>query len=249
MNDFNNDPTLRRVRGLLKKAESLYSIGDENSVREAEAANALAAKLISKHGIDQALLADKGEIKDVIVNKLIPLSAVYQNDKRVLFNSIVHALGAQVIFIRSRRPGTAQSYTLSAHVFAYESDMARIELLFEMLQPQMLLGAAAAHVPYWENARSFRKSWMSGFISAIHGRLKATKKEATKEAGTGTDLVLFNREKAVEVAYKATFDPKHTINSAPRRLAGSGREQGYAAGQKASFGGNNIGGSRRALAG
>lgn len=248
MSDFANDPTIRRVRALLKKAESLAKMGDLNSDTEAEACNEMAAKLIAKYGIDQALLAERGEIKDVIINKLIELTGDYIIDKRVLLNNIVKALGAQAIFLRARRPGTVQSYKLTAHVFAYETDMDRIEFLFDLLQPQMFLGAVAAQVPYGENARSFRKSWMSGFVSAIAGRLKRTHKEAAAEAGVGTDLVLFDRSSAVELEYNLIHDPKSVVMAGARRLSGSGRSQGYAAGRRANIG-NTVGGGRKTLTG
>lgn len=241
---FDNDPTIRRVRALLNKAGSLAKMGDENSQREADACNDKASELIAKHRIDQVLLLMKGEIQDAIVSKRIPLSSVYTQDKKTLFNMIVHALGAQVVFIRRKRPGTEQSYTYTAHVFAYESDLERIEFLFEMLQPQMVLGAAAAQVPAWENARSFRKSWMHGFASAIKDRLQRTQNEATAEAGAGTDLVLFDRSKAVEKTYR-DFVGKTT--NTVRTLAGTGRQQGYAAGQRASLGDNQLGNSRRSV--
>lgn len=242
---FNNDPTIRRVRSLLKKAESLVQMGDENSQREADACNEKASELINKHGIDQALLAAKGEIQDAIISKRIPLPDPYVQDKRTLVNQIVLSLGGQVVFVRYKRPGTQQSYSYTAHVFAYESDMDRIEFLYEMLRPQMLLGAAAAPAPYWENARSFRKSWMQGFAIAIGCRLQRTQKEAVAEATTGTDLVIFDRNKAVEEAYKlAVGKTDNTV----RKLNGSGLGQGYAAGQRASLGDNQLGNSRRAMA-
>lgn len=243
---FDNDPQIRRISALLKKAESLVRMGDENSQREADACNEMAAKLISKHNIDQAMLAAKGEIEDAIISKYIRMSDGYTIDKKVLLNSIIKALKAQVVFIKTRRPGTEQSYKYVAHVFAYERDLERIEFLFEMLQPQMLLGAAAAQAPYWENKRSFRKSWMLGFSAAIKERLQRTQTEATAEAGAGTDLVLFDRSQAVKQSFDIAHPPKG-ISRTPRSLQGSGLSQGYVAGQKASFGDNQLGNSRRAL--
>jgi len=244
---FNDDPTIIRIRALLKKAESAAKQGTPEGDNEANAYNEMAAKFIAKYGVDQALLAERGEIRDVITNKRTRITDNYSYDKRVLFNMIVKSLGGQVVFIQSRRPGTQQSYTLTAHVFAYETDMERMEFLFELLQPQMLLGAAAAQAPYWESARSFRKSWMSGFAAAIGERLKRTQKEAAAEAGAGTDLVLFDRSKAVKFDFDLAHDPK-TITTQARSLNGSGRSQGFAAGQKASLG-NAVGGGRRAIVG
>ncbi len=237
------DPMINRVRKLLKLAESAAKIGSQ---AEADTFNEKAMALIAAHGVDQALLAEKGEIQDALVNKIIPIKDVYTLDRLGLLFAIVRGVGAKALYIKRRRSGTQQSYSYVMHVFAYQSDLDRIEFLFEMLQPQMLFGAAAARVPLRENARSYRKSWMTGFSAAIEERLKRNQKQAVTEAGTGTDLVLFDRSKAVEVAYTTRY-PKTVSTS--RSLNGSGRSQGYAAGQRASFGNNNIGGSRVAIAG
>ncbi len=270
--DFENDPTIIKIRKMLKKAEAAAKLGTPEGDNEASLANEMAARWITKHSIDQALLVESGEIQDAIVNKRIPVTEGYAMDKRVLLNAIVMALGCQVVFIRMRRANTRQSYTYTAHIFAYESDMKRIEFLYELLLPQMLLGAAAAPVPRWETARSYRKSWMNGFTVAIRQRLERTREEAMVEAdnaltsaereaieakrpktygkgsskrSTSTELVLATRDESVHQAYKAAH-PK-TVTSG-RSLGGSGHSAGRKAGERASLGENNIGGKRGSIA-
>lgn len=244
MSNFNRDPKIELIRRLLAQAESAAKIGNE---AEAESFNNKATQLISKYGVDQALLAAKGEIQDAIISRYMRISDNYAMDKRSLLNAIVHGLGAQVIFVLSLRPGTAQSYSYTGHVFAYEGDLERIELLYDLLSSQMLFGAAAAQVPSWESARSYRKSWMSGFAEAIRLRLMRTEKEAATDAGVGTDLVLFDRNTAVKLEFDLAHDPKKT-KFVGRHLGGSGREDGYKAGKQANMG-NNLGGARKSLAG
>lgn len=241
MSDFTNDPKISVIKALLKQAESAAKLGNQ---AEADTYNEKASALIAKYGVDQALLAEKGQIKDALISRRITIPDNYAMDKRVLLHRIVIALGAKVIFLTIKKPGTAQSYSYVGHVFAFESDMERIQFLFDLLSTQMVLGAAAANVPLWENARSYRKSWMLGFADAINARLKRHVKQASTDSGTGTDLVLFNRSSAVEKAYKTAYPKTHTSG---RSLQGTGRSDGYAAGQRASLGTNNIGGSRVAL--
>lgn len=238
--EFSNDPTIRRIRGLLNQAKSAASLGNQD---EANAFNEKASALIAKYGVDQANLADKGQISDPIITKMFSIPTNYAMDQRVLLSWIVRALGCKSAVLRQPRPGTWQSYTYSVHVFAHQSDMDRIGFLFELLAPQMILGAASARCPSWENARSFRKSWMQGFASAIYNRLQRTQKEAVAEASTGTDLVLLKRDKAVEVKFTQSYP---SLRSVPRTLQGSGREQGYAAGQRANMGTSVTNGSRAA---
>jgi hypothetical protein len=243
MTSFATDPQIATIRKLLKKAEGAAKLGQQV---EADVYNEKASELIAKYGIDQALLAASGEKQDKIISKRIQLSDIYTMDKRVLFNSIVKGLGAQVVFLRSHRSGTSRSYSQTAYVFAYESDMERIEFLFEMLQPQMLFGAVAAEVPNWENPRSFRKSWMAGFSAAIRDRLSRNEKKAAAAAGAGTDIVLYDRSKAVEDVYTLANLKTRTVT---RSLNGTGRSQGYSAGTRANLGSAVGNGSRPALVG
>ena len=244
MSNFDNDPMILKVKALLMKAESAAELGNQ---AEADAYNEKAAALIAKYGVDQALLAESGEIVDKITSKKIGIPQNYAMDKRFLLACITLALGGKMVVLSARRTGTCQSYAYTAHIFAYESDLERIEFLFDLLSNQMVLGAAGAHIPPWENKRSFRKSWMSGFSQAIYHRLQRNTAQAAANAGTGTDLVLFNRNTAVARVHDDTYPVLGKATA--RNLVGSGRDQGYAAGQRASLGGNSVTGGRRALVG
>lgn len=251
MTSFATDPQIELIRKLLKQAESAAKVGNQT---EADSFNEKAAQLIAKWGVDQARLAAEEKIEDLIVSERIALPDTYTRDLRILLYGITTSLGAQMITNKIRRPDTVQSYTYTAHIFAHQSTFNRIVFLFDLLQSQMLLGAAAASVPTWENARSFRKSWMDGFSAAIRARLKRTEHEAAVDAekpaiasGASMEVVLFDRNKAVEDRFQLAY-PKGTIVKSYRILNGSGRSQGYAAGKRADLG-NGVGGSRTALTG
>jgi len=235
-----NDQMLNKVRALLMKAQSAAEIGN---TEEANAYNEKAAELITKYRVDQAKLADAGEVQDKLTSKKITIPENYAMDKRVLLACITLALGGKMVVLSNRRSGTHQSYTYTAHIFAYESDLERIEFLFDLLSNQMVLGAASAEVMPWENKRSFRKSWMAGFANAIYHRLQRNTKQAVAAAGTGTDLVLRNRNADVERMHDQAYPSLG--KATPRNLSGSGRDQGYAAGMRASLGGNSVSSSGR----
>lgn len=262
-----SDSTISKIRGLLKKAEGLIRLGDENSQREADALNEKAAELIGKYGVNQALLAAQGKVEDPIVARFVAIPEGYAVDLRSLIYNITVALGGQMVYLKRRKSGTVQSYTYTAHIFAHQSTFDRIVFLFDLLQNQMLVGAASAQVPSWENARSFRKSWMSGFTAAIRDRLDRNEEKAVVERdklaieadsenptvndlglcnGMSMALVVVDRSRAVEDKF-ATAYPKGTVSRSYRRLAGSGRTQGYSAGRRANIG-NAVGGGRTAIA-
>ena len=238
--EITNNSMYSKVRALLMKAQSAAELGN---MEEANAYNEKAAELITKYGVDQAKLADAGEIMDRLISRKITIPNEWAMDKRVLLACITLALGGKMVILSNRRSGTRQSYTYTAHIFAYESDLNRIEFLFDLLSNQMVLGAAGANVPPWENARSFRKTWMTGFSNAIYHRLKRNTEQAVREAGTGTDLVLRNRSVDVQRVHDEEY-PK-LGKPTQRNLNGSGRDQGYAAGMRASLGGNSVSGNSR----
>lgn len=186
-----------KIRKALALAEDAAKRGSQ---AEADLANEVAAKLTARHSIDSAMLAESGVVEDVIINKRILITENYTIDKRNLLWAIAKGLGAEAIFLTTRRSGTRQSYSHRVHVFAYQSDMERIEFLFELLQTQMLLGAAAAHIPSYENKRSYRKSWMEGFAAAIRTRLERNIREtaAAQTAEAQAKNEFFSDRKAIE---------------------------------------------------
>lgn len=268
------DKIITRIKKSLALAEDAAKRGAQ---AEADAANEMAAKLIARHQVDSAMLAEAGEIKDVIVNKKIKITTNYTQDKKHLLHCIARGMGAQAISIRTRRSGTEQSYTYSVHVFAFESDMQRIEMLFELLCTQMMVGANTAEIPYWENKRSFRKSWMSGFAYAIEERLARNIKEMVESTfieleGNGPALAIEQdnrtwsskaeragrkKSKSTELVLKGRDEqvkeqykvayPK--VVKTYRSLRGSGWGKGNEAGKKASLGSNEIGNRKKALVG
>lgn len=241
--NFANDDQIKLIRKLLQRAEGAAKLGNQ---AEADTYNEKAAELIAKYGVDQALLAAEGKIEDPILSRHVTLDDDWTADRRGLIFAIVRALKAKAVYNQKLKPGTYQSYTTIVHVFAHQSDLERILFLYELLAPQMIVGAAAARAPYGENARSYRKSWMNGFTAAIQDRLDRSEKKAATEAGTGTDLVLFDRSTAVEQRFNDTYAPK-SIRKTTRTLRGTGRASGYSAGSRANIG-NTVGGGRTAIA-
>jgi hypothetical protein len=260
-----NDPMISKIRNLLKKAQSVAG------TPEADQYNEKAAELIAKYGVDQALLAAEGKIDDPIVSEHVAIADTYAVDLRTLIFNITTALGGQMVYLKRRRPGTAQSYTYTAHIFGHRSTLDRAIFLFDLIQGQMLTGAAIAQAPSWENVRSFRKSWMSGFTAAIRDRLSRNEEQAVvdfdnaKAIESDSDdltldrflgessgsmsmaLVVLDRASAVEDRFRIAY-PKSAVTKSYRSLRGSGRSKGYVAGQRANIG-NSVGGGRKALVG
>jgi hypothetical protein len=219
---------LARVRKLLAKAEDPAC-----TEAEAEAFTAKATELIAKYGVDRALLAAADPALDPIGDRVVPLEAPYALDKAGLLAGVAVPLRCRVVRRRDRD-------AIRMHLFGHAADLERVELLFTSLLVQAAHGLAAVPVPGGHHPAAFRRSWLAGFTAAISARLRAAEKAAVADAGgPSTALVLVNRTDQVERKMADAY-PQLRI-AAPRRLAGGGLDQGYAAGRSADLGGARIG--------
>ncbi|GGK95464.1 hypothetical protein GCM10012284_31960 [Mangrovihabitans endophyticus] len=198
---------------------------------EAEAFTAKAAELIAKYGVDRALLAADGRTPDPVGDRMMTVVPPYARDKAALLAVVALALRCRVVHLERR--GGART-----HLFGHDADLERAELLFTSLLVQAAHGLTAAAVPSGEHPAAFRRSWLVGYTEAVRGRLLAAERAATREAersaGTGAELVLRDRTSEVERRRDEVYP--HLTKVGPRRLLGTGRRQGYAAGRVADLG-------------
>lgn len=147
------------------------------------------------------------------------------------------------------------------HLFGFESDLVRAEVLYTSLLLQATTAVRRAVPPAWESVAAYRRSWIAGFTSAVVGRLQEAEERARHSAETGgglvadpagrqaggksVGLVLADRSVAVRTAVEEEYP---SLRRGPRRqLSGSGGRSGYQAGQRADLGGTRLGGARRRL--
>src|SRR6476620_3388504 len=243
MND--TDPILSKVRKLLALAEDPAA-----TEHEAELYTAKATQLIADYGIDRALLACADPASDPVRDRLVTLDAPYAADKVDLLATIATRLRCASVR-RTRHSDGAKE--LSVHLFGHASDLERTELLFTSLLLQSATALARTPVPPWEHKAAFRRSWLAGFRMAVGRRLADAEARAEsaaadryRTAGTSTALVLADRKEQAVSAMEATYPDHGTAR--PRSLSGSGRAEGWAAGQRADLDGTRLGGGRRSLA-
>jgi hypothetical protein len=235
------DRLLDRVRKLLVKAE-----GEGVTPAEAQALTAKAAELMAKYGIDRALLAADRPETDRPANRLLDIDNPWAREKAHLLCGLASALRCQCILIASSRPGSR------VHVFGYNSDIDRTDMLYTSVLIQMWHGLAGAEVPAWSSSpRAWRRSWLLGFATAVVARVRTAEHGAVLAAtGDGgqaaerTALVLADRSgvirRQVEQAYPVTRKARVTYS-------GNGYRDGYAQGQRADIGTTRLSTRRRSL--
>jgi hypothetical protein len=238
---------LDRVRALLAKAESTEFPG------EAEAYTIKAAELMAKYGIDRARLGALHPESDKPADKIIgcpnPWGAVHM----ILLAMLARALRCQCIQLNA----IADFDGARLHVFGYQSDIERLELLYTSLLLQLatalrVTGAPGGPRPPYVaggKLKAWNRSFMLGFGSEVGARVQAAEDRAAGTAaqedkpssGRSTALVLADRSLVVKAAVKQVY-PK--TRAARVTYTGSGYGHGQAAGQRADIGTTRLGGAK-----
>jgi len=218
---MNDDSLLARVRKLLAMAEDPAC-----TPAEAEAFTAKATELIAKYGVEQALLAAADPAVDPVGDRIVTVVPPYSRDKASLLAAVAAPLRCRIVHLERR--GVARS-----HLFGHNADLERVELLFTSLLVQAAHGLAATPVPLGDHPAAFRRSWLVGYTEAVRARLFEAEQSAAA-AEPGAALVLVDRTELVERRRDEIYPNLSRLG--PRRLVGTGRRQGYAAGRTADLG-------------
>jgi hypothetical protein len=186
-----DDRALRRIRGLLAKAEST------DFPDEAESLTAKAQELMTRHAIDAALLDAGSSPTDgsPVGTRRVHVQDPYVRAKMQLLAAVAEANGVRVVWY---------SGLGIANLVGVRSDVAVVELLFTslLLQVARALSAAEPTPGRASASRSFRRAFLLGYAHRIGERLQTARRSATAEAAAehGVDLlpVLRSRQGAVE---------------------------------------------------
>jgi Protein of unknown function (DUF2786) len=233
-----SDRLLDRVRKLLAKAEA-----DGVTVAEAQALTAKAAELMAKYGIDRALLAAQRPETDRPSSRLLDIYNPWARVQAHLLCGLASAMRCQCILLPS---GDGDQ---RVHMFGYESDLERTDMLYTSVLVQMWHGLIAAEVPARASSvRAWRRSWLLGFAAAVTSKVQAAEDRAERTAslaGAGSTssaaLVLADRSlvirRNVATAYPVTRTARLTYT-------GSGFGAGYRQGERADIGTARVGRGR-----
>jgi hypothetical protein len=245
------DPTegmLAKIRAMLAKAEST------EFEAEAESYRVLAYRLAEKYSIDRAMLqASRPEQeRDKPGRRKFQFEGSYTMEQLDLLAYIAFSYGGRAV------QDTYRGRAYEATIYAFESDLDMIELLYTSLRLQQVGELRKAKIPdyLWrgEIAR-WKRSWMKGFSKRVYDRLVQQRARAASEYdrdhgmaadGTGAELVLVNRKAQVDLYFT---DSTGAMGTAKRRNIGldyDGLNQGEKAGGRADIGTTRVGGAPQA---
>ena len=235
-----DQPTAHLDAGVLDKVRKILAKAEDPAAtpEEAETYTAKATELIAAYGIDRALLAERSPGSDAVSSRVVLLDPPYALDKSGLLNGVAVSLRCRAVQ-RTRYDGGAKQ--ISMHLFGFESDLLRAEVLYTSLLLQATASLQRTPAPPGENVAAYRRSWLAGFTSAVVGRLRQAEDRAEHRAqagatsGRSVSLVLADRSVAVRTAVEREYP--HLRRGPHRTLSGSGGRSGYLAGQRADLGG------------
>jgi hypothetical protein len=218
---------LRRIRGLLAKAEST------EFPEEAESLTAKAQELMTRHAVDAALL-DTGPTPSAsteVITRRVHVQDPYVRAKMQLLAAVAEANDVRLVWYS----------TLGiANLIGVPGDVAAVELLFTSLLLQVAQALAGAERSQGRSSapRTFRRSFLLGYAHRIGERLQ-TARRATEEAAAahGVDLlpVLRSRQAAVEQRMADLFPRVRSTRSRASVDAGAWYA-GQAAAERADVG-------------
>jgi hypothetical protein len=230
--DAGDDRAMRRIRGLLAKAEPT-EFHDE-----AEALTAKAQELMTRHAVDAALLeaGSSSSRRAAVGTRRVHVQDPYVRAKMQLLAAVAEANDVRLVWYQSLG---------IANLVGATTDADAVELLFTslLLQVAQALGAAERTAGLGSASRSFRRSFLLGYAHRIRERLTTARERATAEAGAearathGVDLlpVLRSRQAAVEERVAELF-PRVRSSRSRSSVDAGGWFAGRAAAERADVG-------------
>lgn len=230
-----------KIKKLLRLAERA------GTAEEGEAARAAAMRLMTKWGIEEAMLGDLAEKQEQIVTKFTaPFPATFIKPRTAIAGNVVRGMGNMRIWI---------SGNLVA-IMGFESDVDRALIMI----PSILIQADNDVRRWWKEyplrpgmsageTKRAKRNFLFAFGTEVQRRLieMRTEEVAATSNAAGTALVLRDRDALVEEQFNDQIAGRL---KKPRQLKGSshGFAAGAEAGRRARLGGDALGsGSQGAL--
>lgn len=239
--------TLRKIRALLATAEH-----PNTPIHEAEAAQALANRLITKYAIDRALLETGARTGEVVCRQII-VEAPHADVKRQLITAAAKANGVRSIIMST---STATRKVVS--LVGFDSSLDALEMTYTSLLVQLANAAKmCGHTSrdWWRGMSAaqvgqHRKSFMLGWIAEVVERLEESARNATADAtaehGTSVAVVLADRRTVVDSKVRELFPNLGRARRQTQHVNAAAFGAGRTSGRSADIGNTRIG-SRLAI--
>ena len=229
-----NDDIQRKVRALLDRANH-----PGTPQAEAEAALAMAYRLMAKYDLDERLLTQQQDdapvASDQIVRRRYETVGPYRVRRHSLFMRMAWVLSCACYRANNEEEDTG---TVACYALGTERDLDALETLFQAAEMMAL-----RLLPWGD--RGFRTSWWHGFTDGIEAKL-SRERRSVERSTPGAALVLRDRAKRAEEEM-IRIEPNLVWRTTRYSNSGDAYNDGRRAGSRFSSGGSQVGGGRAAL--
>jgi uncharacterized membrane protein YgcG len=228
-----SDDVTRKVRALLDRANHLGT-----PQAEAEAALAMAYRLMAKYDLDERLLTqqhdDAPPASDQIVRRRYETVGPYRVRRHSLFMRMAWVLSCACY----RATNEEDTGTVAYYALGTERDLDALETLFQAAEMMAL-----RLLPWGD--RGFRTAWWHGFTDGIEAKL-ARERRSVERSTPGAALVLRDRTQRAEEEM-IRIEPNLVWRTTRYSNSGNAYTDGRRAGSRFSSGRSSVGGGRAAL--
>ena len=229
-----SDDIARKVRALLDRANH-----PGTPQTEAEAALAMAYRLMAKYDLDERLLTQQQDdapvASDQIVRRRYETVGPYRVRRHSLFMRMAWVLSCACYRANNEEKDTG---TVACYALGTERDLDALETLFQAAEMMAL-----RLLPWGD--RGFRTSWWHGFTDGIEAKL-SRERRSVERSTPGAALVLRDRAQRAEEEM-IRIEPNLVWRTTRYSNSGDAYNDGRRAGSRFSSGGSQVGGGRAAL--
>lgn len=185
---------MRDIDKIKEKVQKLLNqAADQEGSPEGDSFYAKAFALMATYGFDERDLAQPDD-GDEVMYKTYPFTGAYTDMQARLLLAIADALHCTGYY----QPVYNSTRAENATVFGLRRHMERVDMLYSLLAPAMILGARRLRAAsFAESVVVMRRSFMAGFSSKIGSRLAAAEDTAAASDG-GYALALIDDRLAAE---------------------------------------------------
>lgn len=184
--------TLTKIRALLAKAEST------EFTAEAEAFTAKAQDLMTRHSIDETLLADEAGLDFEVAGLRVLIDHPYASEKASLLHVVARANRARAVW---------SDFASHATLLGAPIDVSQVEMLFTSTLVQATRAMTqAGETSHGADRRSgFRKAFLTAYAVRIGERLAGADDAAARSYGSALVPVFQRQAEAIEEELERLF--------------------------------------------
>ena len=210
-----------------KVAKLLAHAADQEGTPEAASFYNKAFDLMARYGIEQSELDDPNE-DNRPTHAVIEFSGSYTECQSTLLHGICMALHCEDI----GTPLPHSTKMLRTDIFGMANHVERVQMLFSLLNPQMLTLANKQPRRYGVPVRTAKRSFMRGFAEKVLSRLQEAETTVANEAPGQAVAVRSDRDRAKD--YLKEYLEKHGLRIATTESKAKTDAHSFNSGQNAA---------------